>query len=81
MGGVAAGKGFSENPAEVSFQVVLTPTLTQVMRSPALLMEASLTGKDEFTGVSVDAKAVSVTTDVKKNDPKITDDNDIKVME
>ncbi len=48
-----AGTGFSGSPREVSFQVSLTPSTSQINSTPSLMTEASATGDDAFAGASI----------------------------
>ncbi len=57
IGDLKAGTGFSGSPREVSFQVSLAPSLSQVRTSPVLVTEATATGDDNFAGQTVTASA------------------------
>lgn len=48
-GTIAAGVGNSTPPREVSFQVGITPSSSQVNSSPTLLEKATLSARDSFT--------------------------------
>lgn len=49
LGDVERGTGFSSSARTVSFQVSLTPSLSQAGSSPALTADVILEGKDTFT--------------------------------
>ncbi len=65
---VLAGAGFSRAPEEVSFQVVLRPSVSQVGTAPVLVGDALLEGVDTFTNTPVRVSASEVNTAVS-NDP------------
>ncbi len=50
VGEVKAGAGGSISPRQVSFQIALEPSLSQVGQSPNLLEGLQVTGIDRFTG-------------------------------
>ncbi|MDE1925248.1 MAG: DUF11 domain-containing protein [Patescibacteria group bacterium] len=62
LGDLNAGVGYSSAAKQVSFQVVLTPSASQVGSVPALTGEASLQGQDRFAQVGVSATAQAPTT-------------------
>jgi hypothetical protein len=62
LGDVSAGVGYSAAAAQASFQIVLTPSTSQVGSAPPLTGDASLTGQDRFAQVSVSANAQAPTT-------------------
>lgn len=53
IGDVNAGTGLSGQSREVSFQVKLIPSLTQVGSVPLLIDKTTLTGQDIFTGQTI----------------------------
>src|SRR3989338_4875378 len=53
VGDVAPGTGFGTSPRELSFQVALLPSLSQVGSAPTVVGEAVAEGDDRFTGASV----------------------------
>lgn len=53
VGDLPAGTGFSNSPKEISFQVSLSPSLSQVRTSPVLVSETVAQGDDSFAGQSV----------------------------
>ena len=73
IGGIKSGTGYSLAARTVSFQVSITPSLSQVGTSPVLLGEASLSGIDAFTKTLLGEKKYPVTTDIK-NDPEYSSD-------
>lgn len=62
VGEVKPYTGFSSAPREVSFQIALTPSLTQIGMSPLLLQPALLSGSDRFTGASLSSTGMALTT-------------------
>jgi len=69
IGKVKAGTGYETEPQEVSFQVGLTPGLAQVMKQPALVLSTTFSGKDDFSGVSIN-RTVSPLTIMLLTDPQ-----------
>lgn len=61
-GQVSAGTGFSKDAKEVSFQVELTPSVSQVGSAPQLLSETVLTGVDNFTNSNLKSTRNSLNT-------------------
>ena len=53
VGAVPAGAGIVSSAREVSFQVSLLPSVSQIKTAPNLIGDASLTAKDNFTLTSV----------------------------
>ncbi len=62
LGDVPAGVGYSLSAKQATFQVVLTPSTSQVGSAPALTGDVSLTGQDRFAQVTVTTKANAPTT-------------------
>jgi hypothetical protein len=62
LGDVSAGVGYSAAAKQATFQVVLTPSASQVGSAPLLTGDASLSGQDRFAQVSVSANATAPTT-------------------
>ena len=73
IGSIGAGAGFTSPSREVSFQVSLTPSLSQVGTEPVLVNNIALTGTDTFTNTSVGSSGATVTTDIK-SDPDYSPD-------
>ncbi|KKU25568.1 MAG: hypothetical protein UX39_C0025G0008 [Candidatus Magasanikbacteria bacterium GW2011_GWA2_46_17] len=68
-GDLRAGTGLSDSPREVSFQVSLIPSLSQVNNIPTLVSEAVAIGEDDFAGLTVQSSTrvpltTNLTTDV-----------------
>lgn len=59
---LSAGSGFDSAPREVSFQIAITPSLSQVGDSPVLISAATLTGRDAFTDSPVSFSRNSLNT-------------------
>lgn len=67
-GTVRAGTGFSGSPREVSFQVSLIPSSSQVGSSPILVTEAVASGDDAFAGLTIQASAKTPVTTTLSTD-------------
>jgi len=67
IGSVKPNTGFNSN-REVSFNVSLTPSLSQVGSVPQLMKDIYLTGMDTFTGTVVKSTKGPITT-LLRNDP------------
>ncbi|MCK9351458.1 MAG: hypothetical protein WCT49_04120 [Candidatus Paceibacterota bacterium] len=72
IGKIKSGVGYLEEPAQVSFQVVLLPGLSQLYKSPTLLSAATFTATDDFTGAALTSVAEAVSTTISSTDPRIT---------
>ncbi|MES2088028.1 MAG: hypothetical protein V4467_03490 [Patescibacteria group bacterium] len=79
VGDLKAGSGFSESPREISFQVSITPELSQVGTTPTLLTGATATGDDAFAATTLQADSsaaitTNLTTDIgfKEGQGKVT---------
>lgn len=61
IGSILAGVGVNTSTQEVSFQVALVPSLSQVGKEPVLVDNIKIEGMDDFTNVksSYNSKAVS----------------------
>lgn len=64
VGTLSEGTGILSDKKEVYFQVNLTPSLSQVGKSPVLIKEVSLSGEDDFTGVKIGATKSSLDTKI-----------------
>lgn len=53
VGNISKGVGITSASREVSFQVAITPSLSQVGTSPVIINDAVLTGHDDFANVDV----------------------------
>jgi hypothetical protein len=62
VGDVSAGTGFTYSPRTVSFQVGLTPSLTQVGQSVDLLPSSQVSATDTYVSSIVSTSAGDVTT-------------------
>ncbi|MCU0660221.1 MAG: hypothetical protein MUD00_01230 [Candidatus Pacebacteria bacterium] len=67
-GQVAQGTGSIAGEREVSFQVALLSSLSQIGTSPELISDTTLTGTDTFTGVKLESKKGALST-LLYNDP------------
>ena len=75
IGDVSAESGFVKPKREVSFQITLKPSVTQVQSIPDLLGEQVLTGKDNYSGAQVVDKRSPLNTSLV-NDPGFVDGGD-----
>ena len=62
VGSIPKGAGITSAGREVSFVVILTPSLSQVNTSPVLINDAVLTGHDDFANVDVRVNKASLNT-------------------
>jgi len=77
-GDIPAGTGIGKPPREVAFQVVLTPSLSQVKTVPSLITNTTFTATDSFTGASINQEKPDITTNLS-TDPKALRDSEIVV--
>ncbi len=68
-GDIPPGTGVGKPPREVSFQIILTPSLSQVASFPILLNHIHFDGTDSFTGESLSQDKEDITTKLI-TDPK-----------
>ncbi|MFA6585880.1 MAG: hypothetical protein WCS86_01840 [Candidatus Paceibacterota bacterium] len=71
VGGIPKGTGITEEGREISFQVELTPSLSQVGTEPTIINDTTLTGHDDFANVDVRVNKASLSTRLL-NDPGFT---------
>ena len=64
VGGIPTGTGITATDREVSFQVVLDPSSSQVGTSPAIINDAVLTGHDDFANVDITVNKNSLNTNL-----------------
>ena len=72
IGNIASGVGTKLSAREVSFQISLTPSLSQVGSSPDILNASTITGIDSFTGTTITETKQVINTDIK-TDPNMPD--------
>jgi hypothetical protein len=77
-GNIPAGTGVGKPPREVAFQLVLTPSLSQIKTNPKLITQTTLTGVDAFTGVAIHQEKPDITTSLA-TDPKAGQGTDLVV--
>ncbi len=75
VGGIPSGTGITTASREVSFQVSLNPSTSQVGTSPVLINDAVLTGHDDFANVDVTVNKSSLDTELT-NDAGFPSDGD-----
>ncbi len=64
IGEVKQGVGTNVSPKEVSFQIGLTPSLSQVGGTPALVHNQSIVGFDQFTEAQISSISAPLTTQI-----------------
>lgn len=62
VGELKAGQGYQSTPREVSFQIALTPSVTQVGSTPNVVGEAMFSGLDRFTNTAVSLSQPALST-------------------
>jgi hypothetical protein len=79
LGNVSAGAGSVSPAREVSFQISLLPSVSQIGSAPDLLSSSALSARDTFTSTSVASDFPAVTTRLN-NDPyfKVDFENVVK---
>jgi len=65
VGNVSSGTGYTGPPREVSFQIAVTPSLSQAGISPVLVGSAILRAQDTFTDTLVTGGHGELTTEIK----------------
>ena len=73
IGDMKSGVGTNYPARDVSFQVAITPSITQLGFEMNLLNEATISGTDVFSGVRLGEVKSSVTTNIT-SDPEYVDD-------
>ncbi|MCJ7786795.1 hypothetical protein MUP06_01080, partial [Patescibacteria group bacterium] len=73
IGELTVGLGISGPGPEISFQIALTPDLTQRGQIPELIFQVKIIGEDIWTGEKVEATAGAVNTSLP-DDPTITEE-------
>lgn len=64
VGSIKRGTGITGAEKEVAFQIVLSPSLSQLGSSPVIINDAILTGHDDFANVSVRVNKSSLNTNL-----------------
>lgn len=77
IGNMAPNSGESISPREVSFQVGITPSVTQVGAPITLVNQATLTGTDAYSNESLSATQPAVTTDITSDPAYQTNVGDV----
>ena len=72
MGNLKKGAGVTEANKEISFQIRLVPSLSQLNTAPALINDVVLTGHDDFANVDIRVNKALLTTSLI-NDPAFPD--------
>ncbi len=62
IGGIPSGTGITGSGRDVSFQIELTPSLSQVGLTPTIINDATLTGHDDFANVDIRVNKSSLNT-------------------
>jgi hypothetical protein len=68
IGGIPTGTGITSTDREVSFQVSLSPSFSQLNTAPIIINDAVLTGHDDFANIDVTVNKNSLNTQLT-NDP------------
>ncbi len=68
-GDIPAGTGVGKPPREVAFQIVFTPSLSQVKKAPSLMTDIRYSATDSFTEEELSGTKGNLTT-VLSTDPK-----------
>lgn len=63
-----AGKGLSNLPATIAFQILFTPTQEQKGKSPDLISEVKVTAEDTWTNQVIQASGLSINTTLPDDD-------------
>lgn len=69
-GSIPAGTGVGKPPREIAFQVVLTPSLTQVKTTVHLMKDIHFSATDVFTGETFNIRKSEISTSLS-TDPKL----------
>ncbi len=64
VGNIKTNTGFTSAPRQVSFQVSILPSLSQVGTIPILMGDSTLKANDTYTNSALTSSADSVTTDI-----------------
>ena len=78
VGNVPAQTGFSNPKREVSFQITLKPSISQVDSSPVLIGTQTLTGYDNFANTEVDDTRSALTTRLGEDGQFTSDDERVQ---
>jgi hypothetical protein len=70
VGQVTAGAGIISPGKQVAFQISITPSLSQVNKSPEVLLESELIGTDNYTGVPI-KRSVGKLNTIAPTDPAV----------
>ena len=62
IGEIPRGTGITTADRSVSFQVILTPSLSQINTTPFIINDSILTGHDDFTNVDIRINKKSLRT-------------------
>lgn len=76
FGQVPAGAGITGAARKVSFQVSLTPSVSQVGSIPKLVLDTAVSAKDSFTGEAVNVSRGAISTELR-NDPGFPPDGQV----
>lgn len=73
-GDILAGVGVGGPPREMAFQIIFTPSITQVKLMPILLNNIKFTATDAFTGEAIEITRPNLTT-MLLTDPRAVDND------
>ena len=75
VGNIPRGTGITTGSREVSFRIILAPSLSQLGTAPTIINEAVLTGHDDFANVDVRVYKSPLSTRLV-NDPSFPQNGD-----
>jgi hypothetical protein len=67
IGDISAGTGFSSSPKEVAYQVSLLPSLGQLGKTPTIILNQKISGKDTYTGGIIETAGEDLDTKTSKD--------------
>jgi hypothetical protein len=76
LGDLEAGRGITNLPATINFQVSFTPTQDQKGKSPDIISEVKITGEDTWTGQTLQFTDLPINTTLP-DDETITEDQGV----
>ena len=70
-GDIPIGTGINSSPREVTFQVILTPSISQIKTTPTILKNIKFAGTDTFTNQLIEQANYDLST-ILSTDPRVT---------
>ena len=68
LGDLARGRGISDTPPNLSFQIAFTPASSQRGQTPNIIGEAKISGEDTWTETTIEATALAINTTLPDDD-------------